>query len=140
MMSLLNFILDKGHVEIGCLHFFFNLLPHSALMCLNELELAREMVDLTRNSLFPSAKEMTLLSVMCPRPATGEPRSPVIEDKGESPDLSRPMTPDLKPRTKGVVLYLDSSNPEYEELLRERKKRRGEGERDFMQSNIVSEG
>ena len=61
----------------------YNLLPPSrALMCLNELSLTREMADLTRNNLFPSAKEVSILSVMCPRLAT-DPETPEAKDREE---------------------------------------------------------
>ncbi len=41
-----------------------------ALMVLNELSSVREMSDVTRNNLFPSAEEVTALSVQFALPAT----------------------------------------------------------------------
>ena len=114
-------------------------------MCLNELELSREMADLTRNNLFPSAKEVSILSLLSPPPpppppTTITPPSPTHrhrrgeEEEGE--EQERPKTPDVKPRTKKVVMSLDANNPDYERILQARKKAEQE-KKDFIQSNIV---
>ena len=116
-------------------------------MCLNELELAKEMADLTRNNLFPSAREVSMLGFMFPRAVVEAEQGEGTGEEGEESQLSpipeyyshlpRPMAPKLEPRTKKVCLYLDANNPEYEEMLRER---RNQGERaNFIQSNIVSD-
>lgn len=117
---------------------------HRSLMCLNELELVKEMSDLTRNNIFPSAREVGVLGFMFPH-ATTEGEEGEREEGEESqlppiPEyhLPRPMTPKLEPRTKKVWLYLDSSNPEYEDMLRDRNARNQGESANFIQSNIVS--
>ena len=101
------------------------------------------MTDLTRNNLFPSSEEVAALSLQFALPSVMEGKaSPHFHpDKAHREDHTslRPMTPYLKPKTKRVWLYLDASNPQYEEMLKQRKSMREEGHaKDFVQSNIVS--
>lgn len=118
-------------------------------MCLNELSMCNKMVDLTRNNLFPTSEEVAALSLQFGLPVSVDGQSPLLlpglgpgnegggakEGGGASVTPERPITPYVTPRTKRVWLYLDDSNPEYDEVLRQRKKSK---EKDFVQMNIVS--
>lgn len=111
-------------------------------MCLNELRMTNLMADIARNNLFPTAEEVAALSLQFGIPSISSPLTTderaKEEEKEEGHTPQRPMTPYLKPRTKRVSLYLDASNPEYEEALRERMRSRTKEGENFIQSNIVS--
>lgn len=109
-------------------------------MCLYELEIMKEMANLTRNSLFPTAEEVAALSLQFsipsimhssgPTSAKGEEAGPGIE-QDHTPQ--RPMAPLLTHKQKRLSLSLDTTNRAYEELIKERQKI----SKDYIQLNIV---
>ncbi len=106
-------------------------------MCLNELELVREMADITRNNLFPTPEEVAALSLQFALPATIESETSESEILRSELDHTpqRPKAPFvISSRSRGVSIPLDTNNPSFNDVIR---KRRTASSKDYIQSNIV---
>jgi len=114
---------------------------YRALTCLNWLGLVDDMLTITRNDLFPSAEDISSLSLHfslpapLPEPLRRDVPSEVgTKERGRSVSL-RPLAPNVVPRgkTRRVWTPLDLDNPEFIATLRQRAKLK----KDFVLHNKV---
>ncbi len=131
-----------------------------ALTCLNWLGLVDDMLSITRNGLFPSAEDVSSLSLHFSLPAELPPSTAIDDDNDDDDDDDerghqgsdrrsrgskrqerfgvslRPMTPQVvsQGRIRRVWTPLELDNPEFVAYLRKREKFK----KDFLRINIVS--
>ena len=107
-------------------------------MCLSELDVAKEMADLTRNNLFPTANEVAALSLQFSHPSNIESEvASVTEPPEEDHTPERPMAPYLTSIGKrSIALPMDTFNHDYMAFVKERRKSL---KKDHIQFNIVSQ-
>lgn len=111
-----------------------------ALTCLSGLEVVDNMLDISRNNLFPTAEEVASLnlhfSLPAPLQASQTPREQgrEKEEVDSSHTLQRPKAPCARSHVskRRVWTALDTTNPDFDLSIR----RRGLG-KDYIQSNIV---
>ena len=112
-----------------------------ALTCLNWLGLVDDMLTITRNDLFPSAQDISSLSLHFSLPAPlpeplrrDDPSEVGTKERGRSVSL-QPLSPNVVPRgrTRRIWTPLDLDNPEFVATLRHRAKLK----KDFLVQNKV---